>query len=50
MSEVKKNKKIPTSIRLDSNLYDKIVREANRRKRSMAFVIEEKLRKTYEKG
>ena len=39
--------KISTSIRLEADLYEKVKKEAERRKRSMAYVIEEKIRKGY---
>ena len=39
--------KILTSIRLDEDLYKAVKKEAERRKRSMAYVIEEKISKSY---
>lgn len=48
MSTSKKTK-ISTSIRLDSDLYEKVKKEAEARRRSMAFIVEEKIRKAYEK-
>lgn len=50
ISEVKMSDrkiKISTSIRLEADLYEKVKKEAERRKRSMAYVIEEKIRKSY---
>lgn len=49
MSEKDKIKKVHTSIRIDNYLYKKVKSEADRRKRSVAFIVNEKLRKAYEK-
>ena len=50
MSEKDKIEKIHTSIRIDNYLYKKVKSEADRRKRSVSFIINEKIRKAYEKN
>ena len=50
MSTDKDNdKKVRTSMWLDEKLLNKVKNEAKRRKRSVAFIVNEKIRKSYEK-
>lgn len=45
----KDDKKVRTSMWLDEKLLNKVKNEAKRRKRSIAFIVNEKIRKSYEK-
>ena len=49
MSTVNNDKKVRTSMWLDEKLLNKVKNEAKRRKRSVAFIVNEKIRKSYEK-
>ena len=49
MSTVNNDKKVRTSMWLDEKLLNKVKNEAKRRKRSIAFIVNEKIRKSYEK-
>ena len=48
MTSLSNNKKIRTSMWLEENLLKKVKAEAKRRKRSVAFIVNEKIRKSYE--
>lgn len=48
MSSVKEDKKVRTSMWLEKKLLKKVEAEAKRRKRSVAFIVNEKIRKCYE--
>lgn len=48
MTSLGNNKKIRTSMWLEENLLKKVKAEAKRRKRSVAFIVNEKIRKSYE--
>nr|DAE54209.1 MAG TPA: TraY domain [Caudoviricetes sp.] len=50
MTDNKKDVKVLTSMRIEEKLLNKVKAEAKRRKRSIAFVVNEKLRKSYEKS
>ena len=48
MTSLGNNKKNRTSMWLEENLLKKVKAEAKRRKRSVAFIVNEKIRKSYE--
>ena len=48
MTNLDNSKKVRTSMWLEENLLKKVKAEAKRRKRSIAFVVNEKIRKSYE--
>ena len=45
----KDDKKVRTSMWLDEKLLNKVKNEAKRRKRCIAFIVNEKIRKSFEK-
>ena len=48
MTNLDNGKKVRTSMWLQENLLKKVKAEAKRRKRSIAFIVNEKIRKSYE--
>ena len=48
MTDNNKDVKLLTSMRIEEKLLNKVKEEAKRRKRSVGFIVNEKLRKAYE--